>query len=165
MSSTISRPRHGGWLMLLVFAGGCLLLGSLSGIPVSSNLDTWYAGLQKSALTPPNWTFAVVWPTLYVLMGIAAWLVWRRHGFAGARLALGLFALQLALNLAWTPLFFGLQDVFLGFVWIVPVVIAVAATTIAFWRKSVPAGVLFLPYLAWVLFASIVAYQTWQLNA
>ncbi len=152
------------WLMLAVFALGCVALGSLSGLVVSSGESSWYASLNRSPLTPPNWAFGVVWTILYLMMGTAAWLVWREHGFAGARGAFVLFAVQLAFNLAWSPAFFGLQNVTLGFVMILPVLVAVALTTVAFQRLSRTAGLLFLPYLAWVAYATAVAWHTWQLN-
>ncbi len=153
------------WLVLAAFAGGCVVLGWLSSLAQSAASQAWYDALQRPALTPPDWTFGAVWTLLYGLMGAAAWLVWRRRTEAGAPAALILFAVQLVLNLIWTPAFFGLQSVALGFIVIVPVLIAVLATTVAFWRVSRPAGLLFLPYLAWVAFATLLAWQIWQLNA
>jgi translocator protein len=124
----------------------------------------WYAGLVKPSWNPPSSVFAPVWTTLYVLMGVAAWLVWRQVGFAGAPVALGLFALQLVLNAAWSYLFFGLHQPAVAFVDIVALWLAILATTVAFWRVSGPAGVLLLPYLCWVGFASALNLQLWRLN-
>lgn len=151
------------WGMLLLFAGGCFVLGNLSGL-IGGSGNLWYQGLAKPPLTPPGWVFGVVWTLLYLAMGTAAWLVWRRRDRPGAQTALALFVVQLALNLAWSPAFFGLRNVGLGFAVIVPLLLAVAATTVAFRRVSRPAGWLFLPYLAWVAFATVLAYQIWQLN-
>ena len=159
-----SAPSRGDWLMLAFFAGGCLVLGNLSALTMGDSQQTWYPTLTRWALTPPDWVFPIAWSILYPMMGLAAWLVWRRRHLAPTYSALTLFAIQLVLNLTWTPAFFGLRSVLLGFVVIIAVLVAVTATTVAFWRVSRAAGVLFVPYLAWVAFATVVAYQTWQLN-
>jgi benzodiazapine receptor len=125
----------------------------------------WYASLAKPSWNPPSAVFAPVWSTLYVLMGIAAWLVWRRAGFTGAPVALGLFLLQLVLNALWSYIFFGLHQPGLAFVDIVALWLVILGTTVAFWRVSVAAGVLLLPYLCWVSFASALNLRLWQLNA
>jgi translocator protein len=124
----------------------------------------WYARLVKPSWTPPSSVFAPVWSTLYILMGVAAWLVWRRVGFAGAPVALALFGFQLVLNALWSYLFFGIHQPAIAFVDIVVLWLAILATTIGFWRVSVPAGVLLLPYLCWVTLASALNLQLWRLN-
>jgi benzodiazapine receptor len=124
----------------------------------------WYAALAKPSWNPPSSVFAPVWSTLYVLMGVAAWLVWRRVGFVGAPVALGLFVFQLVLNGLWSYLFFGAHQPGVAFMDIVALWLVILATTIAFWRVSVPAGVLLLPYLCWVGFASALNLQLWRLN-
>ena len=125
----------------------------------------WYAALEKPAWTPPGWVFGPVWTTLYTCMGVAAWLVWRKSGWAGARVALGLFLVQLALNAAWTPLFFGAHAMLVAFVCIVLMWLAVAATLVAFWRQRRAAGLLLAPYLAWLTLASALNWTLWRLNA
>lgn len=125
----------------------------------------WYAALAKPSWNPPNDVFGPVWTVLYILMGIAAWLVWRRVGFAGARVSLGLFLGQLVLNALWSYLFFGAQRPDLAFVEIAILWGAILATTIGFWRISVAAGILLLPYLAWVSFAGVLNFTLWRLNA
>lgn len=125
----------------------------------------WYAALQKPAWTPPNSLFGPVWSVLYLLMGIAAWRVWLRGGFAGAPLALGLFLLQLVLNALWSYLFFGLQRPDLAFVDILLLDLVVLATILAFWRVETAAGALLLPYLGWILFASALNAALWRMNA
>jgi tryptophan-rich sensory protein len=145
-----------GWVLLSLAAGW---VGSRF-MP-----GAWYAGLAKPSWNPPSWVFAPVWSTLYLLMGIAAWLVWRRAGFEGAPTALGLFVLQLVLNSLWSYLFFGLHRPGFAFIEIVVLWAAIVATLIAFWRISPPAGALLLPYLAWVSFASALNLQLWRLNA
>jgi translocator protein len=124
----------------------------------------WYAHLQKPSWTPPGYIFGPVWSILYVSMGIAAWLVWKRAGFSGASLALTLFVVQLILNGMWSWIFFGMQGPGLAFAEILVLWSTVLATTIAFWRLSTTAGMLFLPYLAWVSFAAFLNFSIWQLN-
>jgi tryptophan-rich sensory protein len=124
----------------------------------------WYEGLVKPAWNPPNWIFAPVWTTLYLLMAIAAWLVWRRDGFAGAQPALGLFVLQLLFNALWSYLFFGLQRPGLAFAEILLLWGAIAATAWAFRGHSRAAALLMVPYLAWVSFAALLNFAIWRLN-
>ncbi len=125
----------------------------------------WHASLVKPSWNPPNTVFAPVWSTLYILMGIAAWLVWRKVGFSGARTVLGLFIAQLVLNSLWSYLFFGLHEPGIAFVEIVILWLVILVVTIGFWRVSVPAGALLLPYLCWVGFASLLNLQLWRLNS
>lgn len=124
----------------------------------------WYASLAKPSWNPPGWVFAPVWTVLYILMGAAAWIVWRKAGFAGAPVALGLFILQLVLNALWSYLFFGIRQPALALVDIVALWLAILATTVGFRRVSVPAGALLLPYLAWVGFATALNFTLWRLN-
>ncbi len=125
----------------------------------------WYVSLVKPAWTPPNVVFAPVWTALYVLMGVAAWLVWRRSGFSGAMVPLVLFIVQLVLNALWSYLFFGAHQPMLAFFEIVILWIVILLTLVCFWRMSLLAGVLLLPYLCWVGFASALNFQIWRLNA
>jgi tryptophan-rich sensory protein len=125
----------------------------------------WYADLAKPSWNPPAWVFAPVWTTLYVLMGIAAWLVWRKVGFSGATVSLSLFVVQLVLNALWSYLFFGAHRPDLAFVEILVLWSVILVVTIGFWRISVAAGALMVPYLAWVAFASALNWQLWRLNS
>jgi benzodiazapine receptor len=125
----------------------------------------WYAALAKPSWTPPNWIFAPVWTLLYGLMGVSAYLVWRRAGFGRARPALGLFLVQLALNALWSYLFFGLHRPGLAFVEVVILWGAILATLILFRRVAVIASLLLLPYLLWVGFAACLNFALWRLNA
>ncbi|SMC21683.1 TspO and MBR related proteins [Desulfacinum hydrothermale DSM 13146] len=125
----------------------------------------WYASLVKPRWTPPNSVFGPVWSVLYLLMGIAAWLVWRKAGLAGARTALSLYLVQLVLNSLWSFLFFGAHRPGLAFLEIVVLWSAILATTVQFWRVSVAAGAVMLPYLLWVSFAAALNWKLWQLNA
>ena len=124
----------------------------------------WYATLTKPAWNPPAAVFAPVWTVLYASMGVAAWLVWRRAGFVGARAALAAFGVQLVLNALWSYLFFGLHRpgvalADIGALWIVILVVAVL-----FWRVDWRAGALMVPDLAWVGFASSLNFVLWRLN-
>ncbi len=124
----------------------------------------WYAGLNKPSWNPPAWIFGPVWAALYAMMAVAAWRIWLRGGFAANRRALVLFIAQVALNAAWTPLFFGLQLPAIAFGEILLLWAAIAATMRAFLRVSRPAGWLLAPYLAWVSFAAALNFTLWRLN-
>jgi tryptophan-rich sensory protein len=124
----------------------------------------WYASLAKPSWTPPNWVFGPAWTLLYTLMGIAAWLIWRRAGWRSGARALGLFIVQLVLNALWSYVVFGLHLLAAGVFEMALLWIAILATLVAFWRVSVAAGVLFLPYLAWVSFAFFLNVALWRMN-
>ncbi len=130
----------------------------------SASAGTFYQQLQKPGWAPPPWLFGPVWSVLYLMMGIAAWLVWRRGGFAGARTALTLFLVQLAANGLWTWLFFAWRRGALAFAEILLLWVLIAATILAFWRVSRPAGLLLVPYLLWVSFATALTFAVWRLN-
>lgn len=124
----------------------------------------WYAALEKPGWTPPDWVFPVVWTTLYLLMGVAAWQVWWRSGWRVARATLTLFLTQLVLNGLWSWLFFGLHRpgwalLDLALLWLV-----LLATTVAFWRQSRLAGALLIPYLLWVSYAATLNVGVWLMN-
>ncbi|UCF06563.1 MAG: tryptophan-rich sensory protein [bacterium] len=124
----------------------------------------WYASLAKPAWTPPDAIFAPVWTVLYVLMGVAAWLVWRRAGFSGAGAALVLFIIQLILNALWSYLFFGIHRADIAFFDIVVLWVVILAVVVLFWREDKRAGALMMPYLVWVGFASCLNFALWRLN-
>jgi translocator protein len=124
----------------------------------------WYLQLQKPTWTPPGYLFGPVWSLLYLTMGVAAWLVWKRAGFAGARIALTLFIAQLALNGMWSWIFFGLHKPGIAFAEILVLWGMILGTLIAFWQKSPPAGILLTPYLIWVSFAAALNFAIWQMN-
>ncbi|MES2596861.1 MAG: TspO/MBR family protein [Verrucomicrobiota bacterium] len=121
----------------------------------------WYAALAKPEWNPPNWIFGPVWSVLYLGMAVAAWLVWRR-GSQGH--ALKLYVVQLALNAAWTPVFFGAHQLGAALLVILALWLAIVLTLRAFWRVSTPAGLLFVSYLAWVSFASFLNFTLWRMN-
>src|SRR5690606_6841880 len=125
----------------------------------------WYDQLTKPALTPPGRVFGVVWSVLYGLMAIAAWLVWTRRRFAGAPWALGAFLVQLALNAAWSWLFFGSHRIGLALLENLALWSAIAITMLLFWRHRGLAALLLVPYLLWVTFATGLNFEFWRLNA
>ena len=122
---------------------------------------SWYAGLNKPSWNPPAWIFGPAWTLLYTLMAVAAWLVWKRAGFTRP---LALYFVQLALNAAWTPIFFGAHELGWALIEIVTMWIAIALTLISFFRVSSAAGWLLVPYLAWVTFATALNFALWKLN-
>jgi tryptophan-rich sensory protein len=136
---------------------------SISGLFVST--DGWYASLHKPLWNPPAWVFGPAWTLLYVLVAVAAWLVWRAGGWQKRRLPLGLFLLQWLLNALWTPLFFGLHRSDLAFTEIILLWLVLAATLWSFWQVRKAAGVLLVPYLAWVIFAAVLNFTLWRLNS
>ena len=152
------------WLMLLFFLFLCYGAAVLGSLWTSSSVGTWYAELRKPSFNPPNWIFAPVWSTLYLLMALSAWLVWRRAGWTGARFALALFFGQLALNVAWSGLFFALRRPGMALVEIVFLLGAIVATALAFRSVSGLAFWLMVPYTVWVAFAALLNFKIWRLN-
>ncbi len=142
-----------------------LLAGGLGSIATVSSIPTWYAQLNKPPWNPPDWLFGPVWTLLYILMGVAAWLVWRSGWQAqNVRLAMLSFAVQLVLNVLWSIIFFGLRSPGPALVEIVVLWLLILATTVQFFRLTSLAGYLMLPYLLWVSFASALNASVWSLN-
>lgn len=152
------------WFALAGFLVLCFGAATVGSMLTSTSVRDWYPQLVKPSWNPPTSVFAPVWTLLYLAMALAAWLVWRKRETGGAWAALGLFALQLALNVAWSGLFFGLRSPGLGVVDIVLLWFAILATLVAFWRINTVAGVLFLPYLAWVSYAAALNMVIWRMN-
>jgi tryptophan-rich sensory protein len=148
----------------MIFLALCLAVSALGAAVTATSVGTWYRTLAKPPFNPPDWIFAPVWTALYFMMALAAWRVWRRDGLREARAALTLFALQLALNLAWSVLFFGMRAIAAALVEIVVLLVAILATTLVFWRRDRVAGMLFVPYAAWVAFAVVLNAALWRLN-
>jgi tryptophan-rich sensory protein len=152
------------WIGLVVVNVICFAAAGIGSLVTTPQIPGWYADLAKPAWKPPNWIFGPVWSCLYLMMAVAAWLVWQQRGFAGAKLPLTLFAIQLALNSLWSVLFFGLQNPGRAVAEIVLLWMAILATLIAFWKRSKSAGGLLVPYLAWVSFAAALNVAIWQMN-
>jgi translocator protein len=146
-----------GWL-LLTFAAAAV--GGLA----SMSAPAFYGQLELPPWAPPATVFGPVWTVLYLLIGIAAWLVWKARGWRGARMPLTLFLVQLALNALWTWLFFGWRLGALAFAEIVVLWVLILLTLIMFWRVRVLAGALLVPYLLWVSFATALTFSIWQRN-
>lgn len=151
---------------ILVFVVTCLVIGYFSGTVTRSAITTWYPTLIKPSFNPPNWIFAPVWSMLYTMMGVAAGLVWSRIDFEkeAVKKALTFFAIQLTLNALWSYLFFGLQNLMLAGVEIVLLWLMIFETYTKFRKINKTAGYLFIPYLLWVSFATILNISIWWLN-
>ncbi|KAJ7513914.1 hypothetical protein O6H91_23G048700 [Diphasiastrum complanatum] len=124
----------------------------------------WYRSLDKPPWTPPNWVFPVMWTALYILMGVASWLVWKQGGFKAQGLPLGFYIAQLVLNLLWTPLFFGLHRFALAFAGIVLLWVVILVTIVLFWHVNHNAAYLLLPYIIWVTLAASINLYIWIKN-
>ena len=142
----------------------CFVVAGVGGAVTNGSLGDWYPALKKPAWTPPDWVFGPVWTVLYLMMAVAAWLVWKTSGWPRARVAIGLFAAQLALNLAWSWLFFGLRSPGLAAVEVLVLWLAIAATAAAFLRHSRLAAALLLPYLAWTTYAAALNWVIFWIN-
>ncbi|SEN69059.1 TspO and MBR related proteins [Halorientalis persicus] len=162
-ASRLPERRPIATLVLAILASE--LVGSLGNLLSLSGVTTWYPTLTTPAFNPPGWVFGPVWITLFALMGTAAWLVWRGGlDDRSVRLALALFGIQFACNVAWSGAFFGLRSPLLGLVVIVALWLAIVATIRAFARVDRRAALLLVPYLLWVSFAAVLNYELWRLN-
>lgn len=150
---------------LVISVGVCELAGVIGSLFTVSAIPGWYATLIKSPFNPPGWVFGPVWTALYFLMGVAAFLIWRKGiERKDVRWALIVFDIQLALNAAWSIIFFGLHSPFWALVDIVAMLIAILAAMYYFCRISKTAVWLLVPYLLWVIFATYLNYSVWRLN-
>ncbi len=156
----------GSVVRLIVACSVSLAAGGIGSLVVTDpGFTSWYAAIQKPGFMPPSWVFGPVWTVLYLLMGVAAFLVWQRGlGSRIVRIALVWFVVQLALNASWTPVFFGLQRIDLALLVIVLLWAAIIVTIYYFFRVSRPAGMLLIPYLLWVSFATVLNASIWHLN-
>jgi len=143
----------------------CLAAGFFGSIFTTPSIPTWYAALNKPFFTPPNWLFAPAWTTLFILMGIALFLVWikgfKKKEVKGAML---FFLIQLILNVAWSFYFFYWKTPFWALIDIIILWFFILLTLIQFWKINKTAGALLIPYLLWVSFASLLNYSVWKLN-
>lgn len=141
----------------------CFAAAALGGWLTAESVDTWYRALEKPVWTPPSWLFGPVWTALYAAMGVAAWRVWRTAD-ARRKPAVSLFVAQLALNVAWSGLFFGLREPGLALIEIVALLALIVWTTWAFERVDRAAAGLMVPYLLWVVYAFTLNAGLWWLN-
>jgi translocator protein len=151
------------WLVLILFFAVCLGAGGLGSFFTANSVRDWYPRLRKPPGTPPSWLFGPVWTALYVLMAISAWLVWREYR-SGALPALLIFFAQLALNVAWSGIFFGSRMLGVAFFEIVILWLAIAFNIFIFyWLQPIAAAIL-IPYLLWVTYAAYLNFGIWRLN-
>lgn len=143
----------------------CVSLGYLSGTVTRESVTTWFLTLEKPFFNPPNWVFAPVWTLLYIMMGFAAGLVWTSNADEKlVKKGLGFFAIQFALNMAWSYIFFGLRNPFLAFIEIILLWLMIWETFVVFRKINKTAAYLLIPYIAWVSFATILNASIWWLN-
>ena len=147
---------------LLLFVLVTVAVGALGSIFTQPNIPTWYAQLNHPSITPPNWVFGPVWSTLYVMMAVAAWRVWRITGLKSREILA--WTVQLALNFAWSAIFFAMHRIQAALAEIVLLDLAIAYTLLLFWRRDRIAGMLMLPYLAWTCFATLLTWRFAALN-
>lgn len=157
MTRTASIAALAGWLAVTFVAGG-------TGAIASVDAANFYAQLSKPAWAPPAGVFGPVWTTLYALMGVAAWLVWRQRESPGRNGALLLFTVQLVVNALWSWLFFAWRQGALAFVEVLVLLALIAGTLVAFWRVRRLAAALLVPYIGWVGFASVLTWSVWRSN-
>lgn len=152
-------------LKLIISIIICQLAGVIGSVFTTPAIPTWYVTLIKPPFTPPNWVFAPVWTGLYFLMGISAFLVWRKGiDNPQVNLALRFFIIQLVLNSIWSVLFFGLRSPLLGFIEIILLWFFILLIILYFFKVSNTAGILLLPYILWVSFATVLNFSLWRLN-
>ncbi len=140
-------------------------IGALGGWATAQSVKTWYPTLNKPAFNPPNWLFAPVWTTLYILIGIAAYLVWvKRDQITHFPRTVAIYLIQLILNLAWSFIFFYLHEIGFAMAEIILLLIVIVINAVTFYRIDKRAGLLFIPYILWVSFASFLTYNILILN-
>ena len=152
------------WLGLLGWIGLCLGAASLGAWATTPEIDGWYRTLAKPSWNPPNWVFGPVWTTLFLMMAISAWLIWKPGGFRAAWRPLSYFMIQLGLNVAWSWIFFFAHAPGWAFVEILFLWVAIGVTTVSFFQLQKIAGWLLLPYWAWVTFAALLNFVIWRMN-
>jgi len=151
-------------LKLVVSVILCQIAGFLGSLFTTPAIPTWYATLKKPFFNPPNWIFSPVWISLFILMGISLFFVWRRTDHPKFKIAFFFFFVQLIFNVLWSIAFFGLKSPLLGLIDIILLWIAILLTIQNFLKISKFAGVLLIPYLLWVSFAALLNFSLWLLN-
>lgn len=153
-------------IIKLVVSCAVPFLTGLMGEPFVTEVhDHWYVNLHKPFFNPPDWAFAPVWMMLYVMMGVSSFLIWRKDlEDKSVRVAMTWYIIQIILNAIWTPLFFGMQSPLLGLIDVIPLLVAIIVTIVLFFKISTPAGLLLVPYLVWVAFATVLNASIYLLN-
>jgi tryptophan-rich sensory protein len=139
-------------------------LAAVSGAVTAKAAAEFYLSLDRPSWAPPAWLFGPAWSVLYLIMAIAAWRIWHTYGFAGARTELAMYAVQLALNAAWSYFFFVRRTGLGATIEVVMLWTSIVITLVLFWRRDSVAGLLFVPYLAWVSFATALTISVWRRN-
>lgn len=153
------------YLKLFISIAVCLAIGGVSGYFTANEIPTWYATLNKPGFNPPNWIFGPVWTTLYILMAISFWLIWKSNIESSIKnRAMTFFVIQLVLNFFWSILFFSLHQLGFAFVEIILMWLFILFSIISFYPISKTASYLLIPYLLWVSFASVLNFSIWKLN-
>lgn len=168
-ATSVAAPQSAGsafktWAAMVLFVLFSLAAGAIGSYFSAPAIPDWYRQLQRPSWTPPDWLFGPVWTVLYILIGLAAWLVWKKAGWRAALPALLLFGVQWMLNAAWSILFFGMGAIGAALLELLALISVIVATTIAFGRIRPAAAMLMLPYLLWCLFAAGLNYAIWRMN-
>lgn len=158
------NQRKNNWLALVIAIIIPLAIGGTAALFTVPNIQGWYQGLNKPSFNPPNWIFAPVWNTLYILMGIASYLVWRERKLKNVTPAISVYFIQLILNFFWSLIFFELHQPGFAFIEVLILWLFIFFTIISFSRINKTAAWLLVPYISWVSFASILNYEIWRLN-
>lgn len=158
------RSQKANAIGLFIFLSVCFLRFEIGSWVTASSVSTWYRSLHKASFNPPEGYFSPVWIILYFMMALAGWRIWRIGDSRAERIALIFFAVQLALNMVWSVLFFGYQRIDLALAEMLVLLLTVMSTTILFWRIDRLAGLLLVPYLVWLGFATVLTAWIWRLN-
>ena len=161
----LGSGRFRSTIALVGFVAICFAVSAISGAFTASSVGSWYQQLSKPAFNPPDWVFAPVWTVLYILIAISGWRIWRHHGHRERCVALGIYAVQLAVNVAWSGFFFGAQWIGGGLAVIGFLIPIIAVNVAAFWRIDRRAAALLVPYFLWVGFAAVLNTALWRLNS
>ena len=165
MATTASRDDRGIWKKALITVPAIVIIGGLMGVVSNSGFgNNWYAPLAKPSFQPPGWAFGVVWTTLYTMMGIALATILNAPKSVERSRGLALFGVQLALNFAWSPIFFGGGMIDVALLVMLAMNVLVTATIISFWKVRPLAGALLIPYLLWLCLATALNHETGRLN-
>lgn len=152
------------YLHLLIWIALSVAISGFVGFLNQSHVDGWYRALNRSALTPPDYVFGLVWPVLYALIGASGWCIWRSHAFSGKNLVKRLYVLQFLLNWSWTPLFFRFHCVGLALACVVTMVVVVAALMARTYGRAPLVSLLLSPYFLWLVFATYLNFYIWHYN-
>lgn len=162
MSNSVQKFQFIPFIICLIIP---LSIGALGGFFTMEAVKTWYTTLNKPSFNPPNYLFGPVWSTLYAIMGIASYLIWKRRNVAkNYTLAASVYFIQLVLNLMWSFIFFYQQQIGLALIEIIILLVAIIANSIVFYRINKVAGLLYIPYIMWVSFATVLTYSIYMLN-